>query len=157
MGGFLFYTNYLIVIFLQAKRHNCFVSYSSELHHFPLPPSGAVPLGWVVHHVPGVLVCPSVVLSLPRGELLPLPATLPNLQNHVDRNEVHQTLVYCILTLSSAPQSALYPCSTLSLPLFSLIPFLATPFFSPTLPPLYLLPLFPTISPHSLSLSPLPH
>lgn len=100
-------------------------------------------------------MCLSVVLSLPRGELLPLPAALPNLQNHMDRNEVHQTLVYCILTLTSAP-SLFYPCSTLSLFLFSLVPFLATPFFSPTLP-LYSFLLFPTIphnSPHSLSLSP---
>lgn len=73
----------------------------------------------------------------------------------MDRNEVHQTLVYCILTLTSAP-SLFYPCSTLSLFLFSLVPFLATPFFSPILP-LYSFPLFPTIphnSPHSLSLSP---
>ena len=142
MGGFLFYTNYLIIIFLQAKRHNCFVSYSSELHHFPLPPSGAVPLGWVVHHVPGVLVCPSVVLSLPRGELLPLPATLPNLQDHVDRNEVHQTLVYCILTLISPPVCSLpllysFTSSLLSHP-FPSYSFLLThtppPLPSPSLP-----------------------
>ena len=43
----------------------------------------------MVYDVPGILVSSAVALSVPWGELLPLPTTLPHLQDNVDGDEVH--------------------------------------------------------------------